>query len=62
MRPYWCLESLGCGECRELQLEEKFQQLEADSYSELKGMISDQKDVPDAVFELFLGKIYKRRK
>jgi hypothetical protein len=48
--------------CRELRLEEKFQKFENDSHEELTRLIAEQKDVPAAVFELFLGKIYKRSK
>ena len=48
--------------CRELNLSEKFEQLEKESYEELKQLIAEQAEVPEAVFELFLGKIYKRKK
>jgi hypothetical protein len=48
--------------CSELKLAERFGELESQSYKEIKAMIAEQKDVPEAVFELFLGKIYKRRK
>ena len=40
----------------------QFEALEKQSYAELKQMITEQKHVPEAVFELFLSKIYKRRK
>jgi hypothetical protein len=48
--------------CSELKLAEKFEELENQSYKDIKALIAEQKDVPVAVFELFLGKIYKRRK
>ena len=51
-----------CATCRELQLADKFEALEKQSYADLKHMITEQKHVPEAVFELFLRKIYKRQK
>jgi hypothetical protein len=43
-------------------LADKFEALEKETHAELKQMISDQKHVPEAVFQLFLSKIYKRQK
>eukprot|EP00892_Ulva_mutabilis_P006418 jgi/Ulvmu1/4148/UM019_0127.1 len=47
---------------KELDLETKFKELEAASYAELTAEINAQSDVPTPVFNLFLGKIYKRTK
>ena len=46
----------------EMDLEAKFKKLESESYAEIRTMIKEQQAVPSQVFELFLGKIYKRQK
>ena len=56
------LVSLSSAMCRELELELKFQELEASSYVELTEAINSEIAVPATVFNLFLGKIYKRTK
>jgi hypothetical protein len=48
--------------CRELDLASKFAKLEDASYKELKGMMSEQSDLPVEVFDAFLAKIFKRSK
>jgi predicted negative regulator of RcsB-dependent stress response len=45
-----------------MELAAKFQQLESTSYAELTAMIEAQTSVPREVFDLFLAKIYKRKK
>lgn len=52
----------GVRACRELKLADKFQELEDSSYAELREMMASQSEVPEAVFDLFLAKIYKRAK
>lgn len=48
--------------CRDLELERKFKEVEASSYSELCGMIENQTHLPRGVYEKLLAKIYKRSK
>lgn len=48
--------------CREMKLEDKFKEYEAESYAKLTGMIQEQSLVPPAVFTDLLKKIYKRTK
>jgi hypothetical protein len=52
----------GGGARRELDLEEKFKELEATSYEELCTMIKQQQHLPTGVYDKLLAKIYKRAK
>lgn len=47
---------------RELNLEERFQRYEEESYKQLQQMIADCPELPKEVFEFLLNKIYKRSK
>ena len=58
--PLWATNQLLT--CMEMDLEAKFKKLESESYAEIRTMIKEQQAVPSQVFELFLGKIYKRQK
>lgn len=46
----------------ELQLEDLFKKYEEQSYTEIKNLLKEVKDMPTEVFEFLLRKIYKRAK
>ncbi|GAX81541.1 hypothetical protein CEUSTIGMA_g8969.t1 [Chlamydomonas eustigma] len=46
----------------ELKMEERFKEYEEESYKRLTAAIEEQKLVPQAVFTIFLSKIYQRQK
>ena len=47
---------------RKIGLEEKYQQYEEESYQTIMGLKGSCSQVPWAVFETFLKKVYKRKK
>lgn len=46
----------------ELELEDLFKKYEEQSYTEIKNLLKEVKDMPTEVFEFLLRKIYKRAK